>query len=137
MQYTNFLRDIREDYLDYGRIYMPETILRRYDLSHDDIISACADSTRSPSPQRDTWMHDQCIHAQSLYDAAAPGISRLPSRSATAVRIASALYAGILQCIAKNNNNPISHDCHTSRRYKLSITRRTLLRLRSPRTTPR
>jgi len=38
MQYTNFLRDIREDRLDYGRIYIPQAQLRDYGLTHDDII---------------------------------------------------------------------------------------------------
>ena len=38
MQLTNFLRDIREDYADIGRIYIPEQILRKHHLSHEDII---------------------------------------------------------------------------------------------------
>ena len=38
MQLTNFLRDIREDYVDIGRIYIPEQILRKHNLSHEDII---------------------------------------------------------------------------------------------------
>lgn len=41
MQYTNFLRDIREDYLDYGRIYIPADRLAVYDLTHDDVIQFC------------------------------------------------------------------------------------------------
>ena len=38
MQLTNFLRDIREDYADIGRIYIPEQILHNHHLSHEDII---------------------------------------------------------------------------------------------------
>jgi phytoene/squalene synthetase len=37
MQLTNFLRDVREDYEELDRIYMPSEILKRYGLSHDDI----------------------------------------------------------------------------------------------------
>jgi phytoene/squalene synthetase len=37
MQLTNFLRDVREDYEQLGRIYIPSDILKKYGLSHDDI----------------------------------------------------------------------------------------------------
>jgi phytoene synthase len=37
MQLTNFLRDVREDYEELDRIYMPSEILKRYGLSHEDI----------------------------------------------------------------------------------------------------
>ena len=41
MQLTNFLRDVREDYEDLDRIYMPLEDLAKHGLSHDDIISFC------------------------------------------------------------------------------------------------
>ena len=41
MQLTNFLRDVREDYEDLGRIYIPTDILQDHGLSHEDIISFC------------------------------------------------------------------------------------------------
>jgi phytoene/squalene synthetase len=37
MQLTNFLRDVREDYEELGRIYMPTAILKQYGLAHSDI----------------------------------------------------------------------------------------------------
>ena len=37
MQLTNFLRDVKEDYEDFGRIYMPEEDLQLYELTHEDI----------------------------------------------------------------------------------------------------
>ena len=37
MQYTNFLRDVKEDIVELGRIYMPLQELQKYDLSYDDI----------------------------------------------------------------------------------------------------
>ena len=41
MQLTNFLRDIREDYIGLDRIYLPSEELLKFGLSHDDIISLC------------------------------------------------------------------------------------------------
>lgn len=41
MQLTNFLRDIREDYIELDRIYMPLDELMKFGLTHDDIINLC------------------------------------------------------------------------------------------------
>ena len=41
MQLTNFLRDVREDYEDLGRIYITAQILQDHGLSHDDVVSFC------------------------------------------------------------------------------------------------
>ena len=41
MQYTNFLRDVLEDYVEYGRIYMPVDKLDAYKLTIDDIHNFC------------------------------------------------------------------------------------------------
>ena len=38
MQYTNFLRDVREDRLEHQRIYMPSERLESFGLTHDDIV---------------------------------------------------------------------------------------------------
>lgn len=42
MQMTNFLRDIREDFVDLDRIYLPEQDLAPYQLSHRDIEDFCS-----------------------------------------------------------------------------------------------
>jgi 15-cis-phytoene synthase len=41
MQMTNFLRDIREDFVELDRIYLPQQDLARYQLSHRDIEDFC------------------------------------------------------------------------------------------------
>ncbi len=37
MQLTNFLRDVKEDWLEYGRLYMPEEWLHKFSLSYRHI----------------------------------------------------------------------------------------------------
>lgn len=41
MQYTNFLRDVLEDFTVHGRIYMPADRLAQCNLSHKDVVSLC------------------------------------------------------------------------------------------------
>lgn len=41
MQYTNFLRDIKEDWLDRQRIYIPQDRLASFGLDHNDIKKYC------------------------------------------------------------------------------------------------
>ena len=38
MQFTNFLRDIKEDIVYLDRIYLPLEDLQKYGLDHNDII---------------------------------------------------------------------------------------------------
>lgn len=111
MQYTNFLRDIREDYLDYGRIYMPHDRLARYELTHDDIIHFC-----HWKPIDDRWrrfVQEEIRHSRELYADAESGIDLLDSQGRKAVYVASRLYAGILDRIESIGYDMFSRDAHT------------------------
>lgn len=76
MQYTNFLRDVYEDYTDYGRIYIPRDRLAVYGLEHADIIDMCLKHDCS-----ETWkdfMKREVDRCRYLYQQAEPGIHLLP-----------------------------------------------------------
>ena len=62
MQYTNFLRDIYQDYIDYGRIYMPTDRLAEYGLTHDTIISFC--HNKQINAAFEDFMQAQIVHCR-------------------------------------------------------------------------
>ena len=58
MQYTNFLRDIQEDRIIYGRIYIPEEELNKYGLKQGN-ISEYAKKNIAISQNRKSFMQEQ------------------------------------------------------------------------------
>lgn len=126
MQYSNFLRDIHEDYIDLARIYMPEQTLRDCGLSHcllqDYIQSKPVDDIRQK------FMAAQILHTKNLYEEANKGIQLLDPKGRRAVKYASWLYEWILDKIYSNEYDVFGKDAHTSKRDKICILfRRTFL----------
>ena len=86
-QLTNFLRDVREDARDYGRVYIPQETLSRFDVSDEQIRSlefsrGVADAVRSELESTE-W----------LYVEGVAGIRYLPREYQFAVVAASVMYA--------------------------------------------
>ena len=79
-QLTNFLRDIREDCDELGRIYMPQDELERFGLSGDDIRGHVRDERFLE------FMKWQIERNRAIYREALPGIKllnwRRPARGA-------------------------------------------------------
>ncbi len=68
MQLTNFLRDVKEDYVDLGRIYMPLEDMKAFGLSHEDIERYMTTSEIDSS--RREYMRFQISRADALYELA-------------------------------------------------------------------
>lgn len=103
MQYTNFLRDIKEDYRDYWRIYMPWDRLAKYRLTQDKIIEYCSGK---PIDENRVWfIKSECQLVRWLYKEANKGISMLPKQVRLAVYLASKLYEAIINKIERNNGD--------------------------------
>lgn len=108
MQLTNFLRDIREDWVDRQRIYMPLDELARFNLSEDTIKEEeCSDAFVQ-------FMQFQVSRARDLYKQAEEGIPLLHKRGRIAVRAASRLYGAILDKIEAAEYNVFAGRVHTS-----------------------
>ncbi len=90
-QLTNFLRDVDED-LDRGRVYLPQE-----DIAAFDAGPALAE--RQVTAGWVALMRFEIDRARRYYRSAEKGIGLLPARSARCVRLASRLYAGILERI--------------------------------------
>jgi len=98
-QLTNFLRDIREDYEELGRIYMPRDEMDKFDLCERD-FAVGVDDQRFVD-----FMNFQIARNRQIYREALPGIKLLHWRGRLAVQIAYVLYKAILREIERANYN--------------------------------
>ena len=124
MQYTNFLRDIKEDRLQYRRLYMSLDRLQQFDCNHDVVKRLCegADSTESWN----RFMAHQVVVTKELYDKANKWIRLLNKQWRFAVLVASRMYEGILDKIRKNQYDVFARDAHTTKLEKFMVFMRTL-----------
>ncbi len=114
-QMTNFLRDIREDCDDLGRIYMPEDELRRFGLDRRDIFMHITDARFT------RFMKFQIERTRQIYREALPGIKLLNWRGRLAVRVSYVLYKAILNEIERANYNVYAGRVRTNTRQKLRL----------------
>ena len=98
-QLTNFLRDIKEDHEELGRVYMPENELARFGLTSADLVSDVYDERFV------AFMKWQIARNRRIYQESLPGIPMLAWRGRLAVRISYVLYKAILGEIERANYN--------------------------------
>ncbi len=114
-QLTNFLRDIREDYEELGRVYMPQDELARFNLSERDIATQVNDDRFAD------FMKFQIDRNRKLYREAFPGIKLLKWRGRLAVRISYVLYKAILGEIERADYNVYRGRVRTDLKKKLAL----------------
>jgi phytoene synthase len=114
-QLTNFLRDIREDCDELGRVYMPQDELERFGLSRDDICNHVRDERFLD------FMKWQIERNRAVYREALPGIKLLNWRGRLAVRVSFVLYKAILNEIERANYNIYAGRVRTNYQQKLAL----------------
>lgn len=119
MQYTNFLRDVREDCVEYGRIYMPLDRLSTYNLSIQDIRDFCTDKV--VDTRRVSFCRNEIAFCRWLYKQAETAISGLPKEAQFAVLLASRLYQGILDKIEYIGYDQFGQSARTGKIQKWRI----------------
>jgi len=97
MQLTNFLRDIKEDYIERNRIYLPQEDLEKFGLTEEDIKNE--DVNESFKEVMKYLIHK----TRGLYKESELGINMLSHKTQFGVRVASRLYEKILDKIEKQN----------------------------------
>lgn len=108
MQLTNFLRDIREDFEERGRIYVSQDELKKFGLSEEDIKNHIVDDRFK------AWMKFQIARADALYEEANHGIKLLHPRGRRGVRAGSDLYRLILRKIEQQGYDVYRQRARTS-----------------------
>lgn len=119
-QLTNFLRDIREDYDELGRVYMPANELEFFGLSVSDISSHTRDHRFVE------FMKFQITRNRRIYREALPGIKMLHWRGRLAVRVSYVLYKAILGEIERANYNIYAGRVRTNRQQKIYLSLKAL-----------
>ncbi|MFC5972206.1 phytoene/squalene synthase family protein [Halomarina salina] len=118
-QLTNFVRDVREDIRDRGRIYLPQTTLDRHDVTDEQIANAeFDDDVRAV-------VEEELRRAEALYREGVAGIKYLPEDCQFAVLLAAVLYADHHRAIRHHDYDVLSTTPQLSTRRKLSLVVRT------------
>lgn len=120
MQWTNFLRDIDEDWQDRKRVYLPQDRLHTHGLSNSDI------NRRQFTEAFSRLMSEEIARADALYTEAEEGMKYLAT-GGLGVLIASRLYQHILRRIEAQDRNPFAG------RARTSFARKSLLALQAVR----
>lgn len=120
MQITNFLRDVREDYEERGRIYLPVEDMRRFGVTVESIAEFRFDSHFRE------LMRFEISRADQLYEEVNVGIPLLHQDGRFAVRTASLLYRQILRKIESVDYNVFKGRVRTSLLEKVLLTIRAL-----------
>ena len=120
MQYTNFLRDIQEDRIIYGRIYIPEEELNKYGLKQGN-ISEYAKKNIAISQNRKSFMQEQIRKTKTNYRQAENTIKYLHEDGQMPVLMALRMYEGILENIETNEYDIFNTSNKTSLRKKIKI----------------
>lgn len=120
MQWTNFLRDINEDWQERKRVYVPQDRLRAHGLSTQDI----AEQRFSPAFAR--FMTEEIARADALYAEAELGMMQLATGH-VGVRIASRLYQSILRRLEAHERNPFLGRVRTNLAQKIWIAAKTVI----------
>lgn len=113
MQLTNFLRDIREDDVERGRIYLPQDELVQFNLTDQDIHDGQVDDRFR------SFMKFQIERADRLYEHANQGIKYLHPRGQFAVRVASELYQWLNRKIEEQGYNVYRGRVRTSKTERI------------------
>jgi len=122
MQLTNFLRDIREDYDERGRIYLPQEDMNLHGVTEATL------RTRTVSPEFINLMNYEIQRARTLFKEADIGILMLSPKTQFAVRLASRLYEKILDKIEDQKYDVFSNRARSNLLNKLIIITKTYVK---------
>lgn len=86
-QLTNFLRDVREDIIEYNRVYLPKAMMRRNGVFRRELAEG------EMSPRFAAVMGELLEETETRYRAGVAGIKYLPDDCQFPVLIASVFYA--------------------------------------------
>jgi len=101
-QLTNFLRDVREDITEYGRIYLPRTTLAQYGVSEDEIDGL------HPTEGFSAAMRTEIRRTEERYREGVAGIGLLPKDCQFPVLLSAVLYAEYHRLIRERDFDVLS-----------------------------
>jgi phytoene synthase len=126
-QLTNFLRDVREDVVDHGRVYLPLETLERFDVDPSEVESL------SFSRRFAAAMTAELERTECRYREGVAGIRYLPADCQFAVLLAAVVYAEHHRLIRNRGYDVLSERPTLSTGRRLGLAARTWLHWRRTR----
>ncbi|MDY6780329.1 MAG: phytoene/squalene synthase family protein [Halobacteria archaeon] len=121
-QMTNFLRDVREDITDYGRIYIPRETLREANVAESEVEKL------EHSPEFADAVRAELRRTDNLYREGVEGIKLLPKDCQFAVLVASVLYSDYHRLIEKRGYDVLTQEPSLGSLRKLRLVAETYYR---------
>jgi len=118
-QLTNFLRDVREDVVDYDRVYLPRETLQAHGATVQQVRALAYDERFADA------MRAAMAETERRYRAGVAGIRYLPDGCQFAVLLAATLYAEHHRHIRARDYDVLSERRELSRRRRLWVLART------------
>jgi phytoene synthase len=116
-QLTNFLRDVREDVVDYDRIYVPQSVLAEHGVDERSVLDL------EYTPEFGDAMRAELARTECKYHEGVQGIRYLPEDCQFAVLLSAVLYADHHHLIRGLDHDVLSQrrTLSTARRVRLAV----------------
>lgn len=118
-QLTNFLRDVKEDVRDYGRVYLPGDTREAFDVTVEQLDDGRVDDGFRRA------MRVELARTEDRYRKGVAGISHLPEDVQFAVLVSAVLYADYHRQIVAQDYDVLTEAPSLSPWRKLSLVART------------
>jgi len=124
LQFTNIIRDVGQDARDTGRIYLPQSELKKFGVLESEILDA------RPSERFTKLMDFQYRRARDYYDAAQKALPPEDRKNMVASEIMAAIYSRILEKLRNERYPVFQKRCRLSNVHKVWILGSHLLKAR-------
>jgi 15-cis-phytoene synthase len=114
-QLTNILRDVGEDAVQRGRIYLPQEDLREFGVTEEQIRAQRVDDNYR------AMMKAQIARARMYYERARRGVFMLAPESRLPVQTSLDAYGAILDKIEENGYDSLTTRAYVDKWEKLAI----------------
>jgi phytoene synthase len=121
LQLTNILRDVREDAVDMGRVYLPQDELRRFGIAE----SGLSDGTVATGWNE--FVNEYVIRAREYFASGYQVLGYIPRRPAACVGTMAGIYEELLKKIERDPALPLRARAALSKTEKLRVVVRSWL----------
>lgn len=121
LQLTNILRDVREDALDMGRVYLPQEDLRRFNVAESALFSG------EIQPGWDELVAHQVDRARGYFATGYEVLRYIPRRPGACVQTMAGIYEELLKKIEREPALPLRERAALSKTEKLRVVVRSWL----------
>ncbi len=104
-QLTNILRDVKED-RERGRIYLPQEMLREFDVSNEDVLAMT--TGRAVKPNERAMITALSVQAWEYYEAGRKLIPLIDADSRAALWVLVEIYSAVLARIDRREGDVFS-----------------------------